>query len=40
VREAKRCSAAEVLSFVQSHRWPVAAVPRGFGSGTAHEGAD
>jgi hypothetical protein len=40
VRDAKRCSVAEVLNFVQSHRWPVAAVPRGFGSGTAHEGAD
>ena len=40
VREARPCSKSDVLSFVQSHRWPVAAVPRGFGSGAAHEGAD
>ena len=40
IRAAKMCSSADVLKFVEHHRWPVRPTRRGAFSGALHEGAD
>ena len=40
VRDAKPMSCAQVLKFVEHHRWPTLAASRGSAWGAEHEGAD